>query len=241
MAHCDAASLPVQNPCGLPRDLEWSKNHLSDPFVPMPPATRCYRDLVSLGNPSVTKAFQNVVGMKPYYLGCAAYTDYSHNTDVGGALAWHFDKALGVETMCISVTPPDSKQGSKTIGLGGFPPRDGGVSEKRVHINAAETFETMKIPPRSVWSCNAKAIYHAVGNDTPKSYTIVLRTQIPKSLYKGHFVLDGARVLTLILRDIRVRYLPVMTDRDVAETRNALRSWIVKFSGDGNEEDEKMD
>ena len=91
MAECDVGSLPVQNPCGLPSDMQWSKNCLCEPFVPMPPATRHYRDLVSLGNPSVTRIFQKVVGMKPYYLGCAAYvvrvcvrdSNISHSTSTG--------------------------------------------------------------------------------------------------------------------------------------------------------------
>ena len=130
--------------------------------------------------------------------------------------------------MCLSVTPPDSKHGLKTIGLGGYPPREG---VDRVHINAAECFETMKIPTRSVWSCNAKAIYHAVGNDTPRSFTIVLRTQIPKSLYRDHFVIQGARVVTMMLRDIRLRYLPVMTDLDVSDTTKELREWMKKQGG----------
>lgn len=172
--------LPVQNPCGLPMDMQWSENKLSDPFVPMPPATKRLRDLIAVGNPSVTRIFHNVVGMSPYYLACAAYTDYHHNTDVGGALAWHFDKALGVETMCVSVTPPNSKHGSKTIGLGGYPPRIE-MGKPIIHVNAAKTYETMKVLPRSIWSCNAKAIYHAVGNDTPRSYTIVIRTYIRDS------------------------------------------------------------
>eukprot|EP00939_MAST-03C_sp_MAST-3C-sp1_P002969 g2969.t1 len=208
----------------------------------MPPVTRRFRDLMHLGNPSVTDLFRSIVNMESYYLGCAAFTDYRHENGVGGALAWHFDKSLGVETFCISVTPTsvdeddgdddrddargekekedvcadpardekekedvctrparDEKEkegvsthpvigekekedvstfpaGHKTIGLGGNPPSRGQCSRN------AGTFRTMPIPVRSIWGCNAKAIYHAVGNDSKRSMTIVLRTQIPRNM-----------------------------------------------------------
>eukprot|EP00940_MAST-03C_sp_MAST-3C-sp2_P003090 g3090.t1 len=79
--HTDETCLPVQNPCGLPSDQQWSEKCLKEPFVPMPPATRLLRDLICLGNPSVRSVFRSVVNMEPYYLGIAAFTDYRHSMD----------------------------------------------------------------------------------------------------------------------------------------------------------------
>ena len=37
--------------------------------------------------------------------------------------------------------------------------------------------------------------------------------------------------MTVMLRDIRLRYLPVMTDLDVSDTTKELREWMKKQGG----------
>ena len=73
----------------------------------------------------------------------------------------------------------------------------------------------MPMPINSFWCANAKAIYHAVGNDDERSATIVLRTLMPKRVYEGLFFHRGARHLTRLLRKVQLRYFPVITEEDV--------------------------
>lgn len=227
LAQTGSASLPTQNPCGLTGEAEWSSKDVCQPFIAMPPVTRRLRDFLHEGNPSVTSLFAGIVDMSEMYLGCAAYMDYTHETDMGDALSWHYDKSLGVETFCISVTPSGGDEcdeaeeenedgtqprlGHKTIGFGGYPSHSkDGACPKNVGA-----YRTMPIPTRSFWGCNAKAVYHAVGNDTKRSTTIVFRTQMPRSMYRDHFLVRGARELSIALRDVQLRYFPVLSKSDI--------------------------
>ena len=78
------------------------------------------------------------------------------------------------------------------------------------------------MPTNSFWLANAKAIYHAVGNDSKKSNTIVFRTLVSKEKYEQMFFPKGARHITKLLRKIQVRYFPVLNDMDVREGRTLL-------------------
>ena len=180
--------LPFQNPCGVTE--QWSPDTMRAPFVAMPPVCRMLRDLVVLGNPAPRDAFGDIE-MGDDYLGLAALTEYKHRNGLEAArgpaaLAWHYDKSLGIETMCVSVPlptesstasglPGDPLIGRKTIGLGGRCPIEGGCGS-----NTAGSFATMAMPVNSCWLANAKAVYHAVGNDDERSRTLVLRTLVTK-------------------------------------------------------------
>eukprot|EP00946_MAST-07B_sp_MAST-7B-sp1_P000261 g261.t1 len=234
---CDA--LPFQNPCGVKH--QWSHTEcLKDPYIEMPPVCRMLRDLLVLGNPAVVSVFDDL-GMGEDYLGLAAFTEYRHknslvepfedtnhgSTSPTAALAWHYDKSLGIETACISVPicleqkdeidgggSPPRMVGHKTIGLGGRNPVEGGCGS-----NTPGTFRTMPMPVNSFWCANAKAIYHAVGNDDERSATIVLRTLVPKRVYDDVFFHRGARHLTRLLRNIQRRFFPILKESDVDAAR----------------------
>ena len=49
-----------------------------------------------------------------------------------------------------------------------------------------------------------QAIYHAVGNDEARSSTIVLRTQLPRQLYRSWWFPKGARAICVRLREVQV-------------------------------------
>ena len=234
----DASALPFQNPCGVKH--QWShEDGLKDPYVEMPPVCRMLRDLLVAGNPAVVSAFEDI-GMGADYLGLAAFTEYRHKNSLlapagGGsepsepgdalegvgtaALAWHYDKSLGIETACISLpitVASEAEQdslhtiGHKTIGLGGCNPVKGGCGQ-----NIPGSFTTVPMPVNSFWCANAKAIYHAVGNDDKRSATIVLRTLVPKKVYEELFFHRGARHVSRLVRKVQLRYFPVLEEADV--------------------------
>jgi hypothetical protein len=249
---CDASALPFQNPCGVKH--QWSHaGILKDPYIEMPPVCRMLRDFLVMGNPAVVSAFGDI-GMGADYLGLAAFTEYRHKNSLvssGGkpgesgasgkpcepdklsgsstaALAWHYDKSLGIETACISlpITMTSGAQqnsprtiGHKTIGLGGRNPVPGACGQ-----NIPGAFTTMPMPVNSFWCANAKAIYHAVGNDDERSATIVLRTLVPKQVYEELFFHRGARHVTRLVRKVELRYFPVLEEADVDAARALLES-----------------
>ena len=167
----------------------------------------------------------------------AAFTDYKHQTEVGKALAWHYDKSLGIETACISVplrgglksTARGRGRGRKTIGLGGAAANDGGCGTQvlcpptRPRVKSPSCFFSLPMPVNSFWSCNAKAIYHAVGNDDDCSATIVLRTYLPKSVYR-RFCPAGARGIVARLQRLHMRYFPVLGEADIREALERSRN-----------------
>jgi hypothetical protein len=220
---------------------QWSGEKLADPFIAMPPATRLLRDLLVQGNPAPREAFEDV-GMGENYLGLAAITRYRHRNRVTAtstaALAWHYDKSLGIETACVSVpiaaedgdpttivSQGDEGQGGggrgrgghKTIGLGGANPVSGGCGK-----NVPGQFRTMPMPVNSFWLANAKAVYHAVGNDDAASATLVFRTQVSREKYEALFFPTGARHVSRLLRKVQLRFFPVLGDDDVERARAAL-------------------
>ena len=88
--------------------------------------------------------------------------------------------------------------------------------------NVRGEFKTMPMPVNSFWLANAKAIYHAVGNDDQASATLVFRTQVSRDAYEKLFFTRGARHVSRLLRKIDVRYFPVLEGDDVNAARNAL-------------------
>jgi hypothetical protein len=241
----------ISNPAGLAKkksEGDTSDSSFGRAFVAMPPVMRYLRELMLEGNPSVTQAFA-VCGLQRDVYGVGTLMKYAHKSPVGGSLSWHYDKSLGLETACISVptkqpaesTPSasqaattDSKKpasGVKTIGLGGHAPK-----ERECGVNAG-SFVKMTVPANAYWGGNAHAVYHAVGCEEGAAATVVFRTLLSKRAYQTgengflRFAPEGGMAISKQLRRIKIRYMPVVGQRDTEAVAKSLQAWETKVLG----------
>mmetsp|Transcript_18503 Transcript_18503/g.30577 ORF Transcript_18503/g.30577 Transcript_18503/m.30577 type:complete len:119 (+) Transcript_18503:93-449(+) len=81
---------------------------------------------------------------------------------------------------------------------------------------------TFQVAPNSVWWANAKAVSHAVGNDDEQSATIIFRVLVPRSSYSWYYP-NGAWCISARLHQVKRRYFPVLTAKDVKDVEAARK------------------